>query len=138
MGLWPALIVLAAITIAPAIYLVITSLTPLNLTLPHTRNDFSDPMINYGELFSDERFVNSVWVQVELSIVTVIAQLLIGISIALLLNVKERLFEAIRTIFLIPMVLPPIVVAIIWKVIYTPDVSPLHRSLEFIGFRFRH
>ena len=25
------------------------------------------------------------------------------------------------------MVLPPIVVAIIWKVIYTPDISPIHR-----------
>ena len=25
------------------------------------------------------------------------------------------------------MVLPPIVVAIIWKVLYTPDISPLHR-----------
>ena len=24
------------------------------------------------------------------------------------------------------MVLPPIVVAIIWKVIYTPDISPMH------------
>ena len=31
------------------------------------------------------------------------------------------------------MVLPPIVVAIIWKVIYTPDVSPVHRALAAIG-----
>ena len=31
------------------------------------------------------------------------------------------------------MVLPPIVVAIIWKVLYTPDVSPLHRALAFVG-----
>lgn len=133
LGLWPALIVLATITIAPAIYLIVTSLTPLNLALPETRNDFSDPLLNYRDLVDDERFINSVWVQVRLSVVTVVAQLLIGIAIALLLNVKEKSFEAVRTIFLIPMVLPPIVVAIIWKVIYTPDVSPMHRALEFIG-----
>jgi multiple sugar transport system permease protein len=36
---------------------------------------------------------------------------------------------ATRTAFLIPMVLPPIVVALIWKILYTPDVSPLHRAL---------
>jgi len=46
----------------------------------------------------------------------------------LLLNVKSRLLEALRTVFLIPMVLPPIVVAIIWKVIYTPDISPCMAS----------
>jgi multiple sugar transport system permease protein len=35
------------------------------------------------------------------------------------------------------MVLPPIVVALIWKIIYTPDVSPLHRLLEHIGLPVR-
>lgn len=133
LGLWPALVVLFGITIAPAIYLVITSLTPLNLTMPHTATDFSEPTMNYTDLLEDERFVNSVWVQTKLSLMTVTAQLLIGLGLALLLNVRERIFEAVRTIFLIPMVLPPIVVAIIWKVIYTPDVSPFHRTMAFFG-----
>ena len=33
------------------------------------------------------------------------------------------------------MVLPPIVVAIIWKVIYTPDISPLHWAIQALGWR---
>ena len=36
--------------------------------------------------------------------------------------------------FLIPMVLPPIVVAIIWKVIYTPDISPMHGIFRALGW----
>ncbi|WP_256469672.1 MULTISPECIES: sugar ABC transporter permease [unclassified Bradyrhizobium] len=32
--------------------------------------------------------------------------------------------------FLIPMVLPPIVVAVIWKLIYTPDISPLYDAAQ--------
>jgi multiple sugar transport system permease protein len=32
------------------------------------------------------------------------------------------------------MVLPPIVVAIIWKVIYTPDISPMHGLFRAIGW----
>jgi multiple sugar transport system permease protein len=133
LGLAPALLVLAAITVAPAIYLVVTSLTPLNLINPETGLDFSDPALNYREAFADPRFVNSVWVQVKLSLATVISQLLVGLGVALLLNARSRFLEAIRTTFLVPMVLPPIVVAIIWKVLYTPDVSPLHRALAFIG-----
>ena len=86
LGLAPALIVLALITIAPAIYLVLTSLTPLNLTLPDTAWDFSAPLNNYVELFEDPRFSRSAWVQVKLSVATVAVQLAMGLGIALLLN----------------------------------------------------
>ena len=53
LGLAPALIVLVVITLAPAIYLVITSLTPLNLVNPESANDFSDPALNYREAWLD-------------------------------------------------------------------------------------
>ena len=49
----PALFVLVAITVAPAIYLVVTSLTPLNLINPASGLDFSDPALNYREAFAD-------------------------------------------------------------------------------------
>ena len=71
LGMAPALLVLALITIAPAIYLVLTSLTPLNLTLPDTAWDFSTPAGNYLDLLEDPRFTRSVWVQVKLSVATV-------------------------------------------------------------------
>jgi multiple sugar transport system permease protein len=46
LGLAPALLVLMAITVAPGIYLFLTSLTPLNLTMPDTAWDFSAPHYN--------------------------------------------------------------------------------------------
>jgi len=133
LGLAPALIVLTLITVGPAIYLVVTSLTPLNLVNPQSAFDFSHPLGNYKDALTDSRFLNSVWVQTELSGATVVLQLAMGLAVALLLNAYSRLIEAIRTAFLIPMVLPPIVVAIIWKVMYTPDVSPVHRALAAMG-----
>lgn len=133
LGLAPALIVLTLITLGPAIYLVVTSMTPLNLVNPASAFDFSRPLGNYKDALTDSRFLNSVWVQVELSSATVVLQLAVGLGVALLLNAHSRVLEAIRTAFLIPMVLPPIVVAIIWKVLYTPDVSPIHRALAAIG-----
>src|SRR5690242_10617426 len=105
----PSLAVLALITLLPSLYLLATSFTPLNLTRPETQWDFSQPLVNYGHLLDDERLVNSVWVQVKLSFWTVVLQLLIGLGVALLLNVRGRLLEALRTVFLVPMVLPPIV-----------------------------
>ncbi len=75
--------------------------------------------------------------QAKLSSVGVLLQLLVGLGLALLLHGESRLLAGLRTFFLIPMVLPPIVVALVWKIIYTPDISPLHALLEQWGWPLR-
>jgi multiple sugar transport system permease protein len=130
----PSLAVLVVVTLAPMAYLVATSFTPLNLTNPATAWNFSRPLSNYALLLSDGRFHNSLWVQAKLSFWTVGLQLVIGVGFALLLNLRSGLLRALRTVFLIPMVLPPIVVAIIWKVLYTPDISPVYWGFKALGW----
>jgi multiple sugar transport system permease protein len=130
----PTLVVLGVVTLVPTLYLLATSLTPLNLTQPNTAWDFSRPGRNYELLLADARLRGSLWVQLELSVWTVGLQMVLGFLFALLLNLRSRLLEALRTVFLIPMVLPPIVVAIIWKVLYTPDISPAHWALNALGW----
>lgn len=128
-GLLPAMVLLAALTLAPALYLFVVSLTPGTPTNPSSLTDFSAPAQNYLSALHDDRFVESLWVQLKLSASTVVAQTLLGLGVALLLNRRARLVQALRTVFLIPMVLPPIVAALIWKILYTPDISPIHRAL---------
>lgn len=133
--IWPALTVLMAVTLAPTVFLILTSLTPLNLTRPETMFDFSTPLANYRLLVEDGRLIGSLWTQAKLSFWTVLLQLGLGIGLALLLNIRSAFLHALRTAFLIPMVLPPIVVAIIWKVLYTPDISPFYWLFELLGWR---
>ena len=132
--LWPTFLVLIIVTLAPTIYLLIISFTPLELTRPETNWDFSNPLSQYSLIIENKRLHNSWWVQIRLSFWTVLIQMILGFLFALLLNTNLRFLEALRTIFLIPMVLPPIVVAIIWKVLYTPDISPFHWATEGMGF----
>ncbi len=132
-GLLPALLILAAITVIPTIYLIATSLTPLNLTLPDSAWDFSDPTLNYVGLWDDPRFITSVWIQAKLSAGTVVLQLLVGLLVAMLVNGPTAIRRFARSMFLIPMVLPPIVVGIIWRVIFTVDISPMHRAAAALG-----
>ena len=132
--LWPALAVLGAVTLLPTLYLIVTSFTPLNLTRPGTAWDFSTPLLNYELMLTDKRLHNSLWVQVKLSFWSVTLQLLLGFAFAMLLNIRSSVLVALRTVFLIPMVLPPIVVAIIWKVLYTPDISPFWWVFTALGW----
>jgi len=132
-GLAPSLAVLLVITLVPAAALLVGSLTPLSLTDPATTFRFDDPLVNYRHLLEDGRFLDSIGTQLKLSVASVALQLGVGLGLALLLDGRSRILQASRTAFLIPMVLPPIVVALIWKILYTPDISPMHRALEAIG-----
>lgn len=132
-GLAPALVVLAVLTVVPGIYLVLTSLTPLNLAVPGTEWDFSQPLGNYVGMFDDPRFVHSVGVQVKLSVASVVLQLLIGLCVALLLHPNTTVRQLARSWMLVPMVLPPIVVGITWLALFTVDISPIHHLLAWIG-----
>jgi len=132
-ALTPSLIILFLIAVVPALYLLAASFTPFQLTTPGSATDFSKPLRNYRLLPGDPRFVNSLFVQAKLSFWGVLFQVLFGMLLALLLNVQSRFVEFARTFFLIPMVLPPIVVAVIWKLIYTPDISPLYYAAGLLN-----
>ena len=132
-ALAPSLIILFAIAVLPALYLLVASLTPFQLTTPGSATDFSAPWRNYSLLPGDPRFVNSLWVQAKLSFWGVLFQVLLGMLLALLLHTQSKVVEFARTFFLIPMVLPPIVVAVIWKLIYTPDISPLYYAASLLN-----
>ncbi len=131
--LTPAVAVLALVTLAPFAFLLLTSITPLDLAKPRTWWDFRHPFVNFAELPHDRRFLNSLGVQLRLSAFTVGLQLLLGLAVAVLLHSRLRFLEAIRALFIIPMVLPAIVVGIIWKVLFTPDISVVNWLLGWIG-----
>jgi multiple sugar transport system permease protein len=111
----------------------VTSLTPFQLVNPGSSTDFTAPLRNYRLLPGDPRFVNSLLVQAKLSFWGVLFQVLLGTLLALLLHTQSRFVEFVRTFFLIPMVLPPIVVAVIWKLIYTPDISPIYYAASLLN-----
>jgi multiple sugar transport system permease protein len=134
-GLAPSFLVLALVTVVPAVWLIIVSLTPLSPAAPGSF-EFSQPWQNYQQAFTTPEFIQSVLVQIELSTITVVLQVAVGLGVALLLDRPSRLLQSVRTGFLVPMVLPPIVVAIIWKIIYIPAISPLHRLAATLGLPF--
>jgi len=129
----PSLVVLLLIAGLPTLFLLVTSLTPAALVNPASLGDFSDPLRNYKLLGGDERFTGSLWVQARLSLYTVVLQVLLGTGLALMVNAAQGRWQSLRHLFVIPMVLPPIVVAVIWKLVYTPDISPIYQAARVLG-----
>jgi len=129
----PSLLFLLLVAGLPTLFLLVTSLTPGALVNPGSLTDFSEPLRNYKLLGGDERFTGSLLVQARLSFYTVTLQVLLGTGMALLVHSAQGRWQSLRNLFVIPMVLPPIVVAVIWKLIYTPDISPIYQAARAMG-----
>ncbi|HKJ28045.1 MAG TPA: sugar ABC transporter permease, partial [Anaerolineales bacterium] len=132
----PSLVILSLITILPVLYLIVTSFTSWDLSRPGSLQFIG--LRNYIRIISeDKRFWNSVIVQVKLTLMTVPAQIIIGLGLAIFVREKIKnpvLVELARGTFLIPMVIPPIVAALIWKILFTPPVSILSYISVELGF----
>jgi len=60
-------------------------------------------------------------------------ELILGMSIALLLNKETKTMEILRTVVLLPTVLTPLVVALTWKALLHPDLGVITYYLRSLG-----
>ncbi|WP_201305474.1 carbohydrate ABC transporter permease [Paenibacillus puerhi] len=88
---------------------------------------------NFITMFKDARFLNSMKVQVILSVFILLAQLLLGLVAAIALNNASGKLKWVRGIVMAPFMIPAVVVGLIWLTIFTPTLSPINSILEAIG-----
>lgn len=124
----PCVIILLSVSVFPFIYSLWLSFNSweLGMGLPRRFVGFA----NYGRLFTDPRFWNSMWNMGKVLIFGVSSQFLIGLTIAMLLNRAFRARNLITTLFLLPMMIAPVVVGCNWKMIYHYTYGPLNYILR--------
>ena len=75
---------------------------------------------NYIELLSSAAFINSLIVTAKFIIIAVGSEFILGFIIALLLNKRIKLRGLWQTLILVPMILSPTVIGLIWRLLYIP------------------
>ena len=89
---------------------------------------------NYVTLWGDPSFQESFGVTLTFAFVVVAVEMVLGVGLALLLDRKIRGMSLLRTIFILPMMIAPIVVGLIWRYMYHPSVGIFNRTLKDWGF----
>jgi len=125
----PVTVVLIAITIFPMAYSLVLSFLDINLLKPYQRTDFV-LFDNFKTLLVDSRFLNSVGNTAVFTLTTLIAEFVLGLGIALLLNRELALKRVFRTLFLIPFMTTPVVVGLIWRFLYNYDLGLINYVLQ--------
>lgn len=141
--LLPAFIVLGVITFYPLIYQVIISFTDfqtkdLLLGLNSPKLQFIG-LQNYKEiLFGGLPVQNFEFLRVLVfnfwwALTNVLVHVPAGVLIAVLLNVKGVWFKKIyRSIYVLPVVIPPIVVGTVWRNIFNQQYGAMNQALTWI------
>jgi len=89
---------------------------------------------NYVTLLADESFRESTMVTLKFSSIVVVTEMVVGVGLALLLDRNIRGISVLRTIFILPMMIAPIVVGLMWRYMYHPSVGIFNRTLKDWGF----
>ena len=115
----PTVVILLVLALTPTIYAVNLSFTDRTL--------FSDTssyvgVENYIKLFSDRRFVNSVMVSIKWEVVTVTATMTLALILGILMFecASRKTRNIYCLIFLIPVLLPRVCAAFVWKFAFHP------------------
>lgn len=88
---------------------------------------------NYIKLIRDSRFWNSVSVTLILAGGSLILQMSLGLSLALLVQQQFAIARLGRTLFIIPIILPPVVVGIVWKMLFSSVLPGVNFFLSLVG-----
>ena len=88
---------------------------------------------NYVRLWSDPQFLNSLWVTVKFVSLAVSIETVLGLALALFCLREFRGIRLLRTVLIIPMVITPVVVAIVFRLIYASDAGLLTALSETMG-----
>ncbi|BDI08080.1 carbohydrate ABC transporter permease [Sphaerotilus microaerophilus] len=126
----PALLVCIGILV-PFFTAVGYSFQRYNLSFPDARGYVW--FDNYIALFTDEAFWNTVRVSLTYTVATVGVQLLLGLGIALLLQKRNAVNNAMSVLLILPLMVAPAIASLMWKLMTNPGFGVLNWLLRQVG-----
>ncbi len=128
--IYPPLVILLVLTIYPTYYLIRLALSTFDVAY------MSEPLFtglqNFVQVLTDNYFWSSFGNTLIISGAAVVLEFLIGLGLALLLNEELRGEKIFRSLFIIPIMLPPVIVGLNFKLIFD-TFGPVNGLLETFG-----
>jgi len=132
----PAIIYLILLTIYPLIYSLKISLTTLNIARPYPPQYIG--LGNFAELLKDSIFLIAMKNTFFLTALSICVEFILGFIIARIFftgaNLKLKGVGLLRTIYMLPMMVTPIVFGLIWVYIFNPTLGVANYLLSLLGF----
>ena len=130
--LTPTMIVLLVMTAYPLIFTFVYSFTDYNY-LKGTENASFVLFDNYVSLFKNGYFQQAVWNTIKFTILAVVLEMALGLLIAVFVNSLKRGQKIMRTLLLLPYLLPAVTVALSWRMMLSANYGIINQFLKGLG-----
>lgn len=127
----PAVLVLVAVLGYPTYRLIWTSLHTIKLDQPWIGQPYVG-LKNYDIILHDNGFWSSVGLSVYFTVGSVVCELLLGLTVALVVNQPFRGRGLMRAAMLVPWAIPAILSAKLWAWMYSPQVGAFNGLLNLL------
>jgi len=128
--LWPALIALLAVIIFPLIYTILLSFSGWSANRAGLN---WVGWANYERAFEDPRFWGSMGTLYTMVALCVFFEYVLGFGLALLLWKQARAGRFFRVLFIVPMCVTPVIMAVVWRTIFHETLGPMNDVLGWVG-----
>lgn len=128
----PALVMLLALSVIPLVGLILTSFQNIVWVEGRAVRSWAG-LDHYRALFSDALFGAGLWNTGLFALGAVTGQMLLGFALALLVSKVSRARVLYRTIFILPILIPGIVIGAIWKLMLNYDFGLANQILSLVG-----
>jgi multiple sugar transport system permease protein len=125
----PAGVVVFAVIVFPWIFTLYMSAMEWHVGGNITFNGLA----NYRRLLSDERFLWSVVRTLYFTVLAVVFPVLLGIAAAVCFHRKFPFRGLARTIFILPMMATPVAIALVWTMMFHPQLGVFNYLLTSVG-----
>jgi multiple sugar transport system permease protein len=123
----PTLLVLLALSIYPLVYAVRVSLQT------GTGANAAWSMENFTRLLSDGFFLSALLHTLCYAVIALTCEFLLGLALAVLMSQEMRGRSFFRAALLVPMMLPPVVVGVVWRLALNPNFGAINGTLKSFG-----
>jgi multiple sugar transport system permease protein len=127
----PTILLLLAVNIFPLIWTIRLSMTNFRTNRPNNEVEFIW-FENYQKILTDEDTWTSLQATAHFLIWTILLQVLIGFTLAYLINKKFRGNDLWTTLIVLPMMLSPAVVGNFWTFLYQPQIGLFNYFVQFL------
>jgi multiple sugar transport system permease protein len=127
----PAAIALAGVSLYPLFYGVRASIT----RYLYGRDFGTDGLTNYRNVWHDPVFRQAMITTAKYVAVTVTIETLLGLGLALLVSRELRFAGQIRVGLILPMTIAPVVVGVMWRLIFDSGVGVTDPLFQALGLK---
>ena len=128
----PTIMLLLAINIFPLIWTIYLSFTDYRVNRPNRDVNWVD-LRNYERILSDSDIWHTMQATAHFLVSTLVLQVLLGFTLAFLINKKFKGNDLLTTLIVLPMMLSPAVVGNFWTFLYQPQIGLFNYVISFLS-----